>query len=86
MKADPQIMGLGYSEFSLLFLVFNTFQTVFLLSLTHLILFNLNFYTLLVICFEFDIKRTGDVNSQTFLSDKSFMYDKHKTNQEVVWF
>lgn len=79
-------MKLRYSKFSLTFLVFNLFQTVLQFSLTGFTFFNLNLYTLLVICFEFYIKRTGDVNSQIFLTDKSFTYDKYKTNQEMVWF
>ena len=73
-------------NFPLLFLVFNLFQTVLLFSLTSFTFFNLNFYTLLVICFEFYIKRTGDVNSQIILTNKSFTYDKQKTKQETAWF
>lgn len=61
-------MELGYSKFSLPFLVFNLFQTVLLFSLTSFTFSNVNFYTL-VICFEFYMKRTGDVNSQNFLTN-----------------
>lgn len=55
----------------------------FLLQVSHF--FNLNFYTLLAICFEFYIKRTDDINSLISLSDKSFTYDNYKTNWEIVW-
>lgn len=66
-------------------MVFNLFQTVLIFCLTSFTFFNLNFYTFLVICFEFYIKRTGDINSQIFLTEKSFTYDKYKTSQDMVW-